>query len=236
VDNDDQDESRDHIVKAEFSNTLPNAQPVEPFTSIPTELKAVFVQALQIINSVHGDGFLEPLPIKFVATKALGGYQIDHQSKVPLGFVFRKGRSVQLETIIHEIAHALDHQVLGEDHVFASTSTELLGATDLLELMTAIANSQAYQTVQSYMIGQVVHGTVITKLREYYLDKREWFARAYVQYIAIRSGNQQLLDFVNRKNLSSKSKIVYPEAWSEQDFKPIKIQLQRLLIRKQWIK
>ncbi len=234
--NDDQNAGISQIVKAEPISNLPNGEPVTPFTSIPPEVKGVFEKALKIINLVHGDGFLEPLPIKLLAVKALGGYQIDAESKIPLGFVFRKSRLVQLETIIHEIAHALDHQVFGAQFVFASLSTELLGATDLIATMTAITNSHAYQTIQSYTLGQVIHGTVITKLLEYHLDKREWFARAYVQYIAIRSGNQELLDFVNRKNLTSNAKIVYPESWSEQDFIPIKIQLQRLLIRKQWLK
>jgi hypothetical protein len=151
--------------------------------------------------------------------------------------VFNSTRALKVETVIHEIAHALDHQVIGEARVFASLASDLLGSTEALEVMSEIRASQTFKTVSAYSAGQIVLGRVLQPAAiNYHQDPREWFARAYTQYIGLRSGDPELLAFIGRSRPSSGRPLVYPEAWPDQEFKPILSAMERLLVRKNWIR
>ncbi len=216
--------------------TTPSGSPIEPFSTVPKKaLKAVSF-ALEIINAVHGDGLLEQIPLRTKNISAKGYYQFEQESGAPIEFTFKTGL-LSLVTIIHEIAHALDHQAIGTPRVFASLSTEFQGSISLVAVMQAITQSMAYQKIRAYRIGQVIDRRVVTEnALTYHLDKREWFARAYVQYIAIRSGQPELLAFIAVSNLENNPHLVYPEAWSVQDYAPILSALEQLFLQKQWLK
>jgi hypothetical protein len=69
---------------------------------------------------------------------------------------------------------------------------------------------------------------------EYYLTPREQFARAYAQFIALASGSSTLraqVEAIRRTRLAA----VYHSQWEDDDFEPIRRQLEGLFRRIRWM-
>lgn len=67
------------------------------------------------------------------------------------------------------------------------------------------------------------------KVREYYLRPREMFARAYAQYIALRSGDEVMLDQILRR------KADFPGTqWDDADFGPVAKAFDELFTARRW--
>jgi len=64
---------------------------------------------------------------------------------------------------------------------------------------------------------------------------RENFARAYAQYIALRSGNETMIGHINESNRFASEAGGLPANWEWNDFEPIAASFDRLFEKKGWL-
>lgn len=172
---------------------------------------------LAAIDKVHDDGQLPKIPLVDTGIRrAYGQYQwkadgTPHQIAVSPRSPWRG------MTAAHEAGHFLDHQVLGRAGSFASTSDPLFAK------FRDVAGKSASITE----IGKLGHGQ-----RGYFLETREIWARAYAQYIAVRSGDKLLLGQLDKIRSSRQPW----RQWSDEDFKPIAEAIDEIFRTKGWLK
>lgn len=167
-----------------------------------TRAMAPVRRALEVLDSVHGDGVLPTIPaLPNGSRKAHAGY-------VSLKF---SGRSLNLfvnpaarakaphMTTFHEVGHFVDHKGFGEFGEMAATSkgAPLAPAVrDAVEkVMSAARASAPIRTLESWYRakpGQRPLG-VTMKFTGYLLQRDETFARAYAQYVAVVSKDARAL-------------------------------------------
>lgn len=179
-------------------------------------------KVLATIDGVHGDGPLIPIPITNkpgrrklgVFTRHLGGPAVN------IGYKAR-GAHVHPElTVAHEIGHWLDHSGAPGGQIMTS---EILGGAfhDVIE---------AAKKTKSYAALEALPMTMDS--REYYLRRREVFARAYAQFIAEESGDATML-----KQVADIRGDVLPDRhWEAGDFKSVRAEMRKAFVKLGWMK
>ncbi|MBN2824934.1 MAG: minor capsid protein, partial [Campylobacterales bacterium] len=113
-------------------------------------------------------------------------------------------------TVIHEIAHWLDFNIVSQ-----KASKEFQKFIKIANESDALKN-----IIETYPINTV----------KYLLDNQEIFARAFEQYVSMKSDDNRLIDsFESKKN---KYKNRY---WVDKDFKKIYIQLESIFKKLGWL-
>ncbi len=217
---------------------LPAGMPVGMRLVVPSGRRFDFVRrALSAIDSVHGDGELPIIPV-IQGSRAVGRYVMN-----------RDGGAARIEaatpsdrrvlSFAHEIGHFLDHQALGRRGSYASESGGIRA------LMRAIVGSRSIQTLerrtqQAYVVTADTRGNSIRfKVNQrdvaYLLEPKEQFARAYAQFIAVRSQDETMLEQLEDKLGDSLTQGIYCQQWMDDDFVPISSEFDRLLRRKGWV-
>lgn len=218
--------------------TLPAGTPVRACLVIPSDRRFDFVRrALSVIDSVHNDGELPLIPV-IQGSRTVGRY-------IPT----REGGAARIEaatpsdrrvlSFAHEIGHFLDHQALGRRGSYASESGSIRS------LMHVIKSSKSTKTLERRMRQASIITTdkrenrvrfkVDRKNVAYLLEPKEQFARAYAQYIAVRSRDEVMLRQLENKLGDLVTQGVYCQQWMGDDFLPIALEFDRLLHRKGWL-
>ncbi|MFN8633528.1 MAG: hypothetical protein U0893_06700 [Chloroflexota bacterium] len=196
-------------------------------------------RALAAIDAVHGDGDLPTIPVvRTRATTEAGAYEWDERTGEPLRLrLSGLGNHPEL-TVVHEIGHFLDHQALGRPGTFASESgaiqhvMEAIRQSDASESLRALRQRRFRSFQESH---RRVHVPIDQRFVENYLLSREQFARAYAQFIVQMSRTPELIAQLTRVR-SSQLGMVYHSQWTDEDFEPIRVALERLLWRRRWMK
>ncbi len=148
-------------------------------------------------------------------------------------------------TAAHEIGHMLDHKGLTgrkSDGTFASQNTrgrsaeltELMGTIDGSKAVDSIAKTKG-KTVKRRIKGQMITLRASDALVDYMLDPTEKFARAYSQYIAVKSKNPGMLkELREQRKRDSGGRFKHQTQWSNQDFKPIETVFDKLFEAEGW--
>lgn len=192
--------------------------------------KDVVNQAIKTIEQIHGiDVICNPIPIKLV--KKIDGYAAEFWEE-PLEILVSTNESPRVLTIVHEIGHYLDYS-LGER------------INDWRwKLMTTIKRTTGYKTHKNFdstRMGKVIitdkNGTKERLLpmkdldpgRKYRIElcsDSELFARAYEQYIGMKSGQliselepetENRLELISGDNVEVKWNAL-PILWKNDDF------------------
>lgn len=100
---------------------------------------------------------------------------------------------------------------------------------ELKALKDAMGASQAYQTLNNRPAG------LSFKLWNYYRSPHETFARAYSQYVAVKTGNPEMLAEL-RELQTTAAQTGVPTQWTDADFKPIADAFDRLFAAQGWIR
>ena len=225
----------------QISNTVTGTAKGVPVSSALTvnAHQQVSKTTIDAINSVHGDGILEKIPVSsYQGENTLGEYISYTNSGVPVGIQISTHGNNKEFTLAHEIGHFIDHRGIIKNGQFASAdSAEFEGWRN------AIAASEAIKTLvdMAYHKGTVKgtdkkHYNLDRKYIRYLLQTKEIFARAYSQYIAIRSGDETLLNqlrYFQRKD--EEALVYYPEQWRDDDFNPIADAIDALFIKLGWM-
>jgi hypothetical protein len=193
-------------------------------------------EALAAIDSVHGDGTLDKLPVQVNSSEmTLGAYV--HNGRTGAGIELRISRSGDrpLSTLAHEVGHWLDQQML---HVgMPRTPDSALSTSEAAQAVrAAIANSRAARQMSALRQHKGWYDFDGDRI---FLDRRyidylahdaEFWARAYAQYIATRSGSARML-----AEIAALREGLYPLAWAADDFEPIAAAIDALLAEKGWL-
>ncbi|HEY8898881.1 MAG TPA: phage minor head protein [Chthoniobacterales bacterium] len=180
------------------------------------QIRQIVKTTLAAIDAVHDDGALPKIAVDAKTGKtALGEYRFRHDGSAG-GIGVRISGPWPRLTAAHEIGHFLDHQVLGKAGRFASDAGGLAG------IMAAAGKSQA--------VGEIIASHLPMKRKAYFLQRHEIFARAYAQWIALRSGDKELLRDLDAVSQSLESW----RQWDEHDFAPIAQAMDAFFTAKGW--
>jgi hypothetical protein len=224
------------------SSRSPRGVPVSDFLTVPsTRRHAPARNALELVDRVHGDGDLEPINMTSarMSPDTPGGYATS--AGRPHAIIFNTSTRIEVSTALEEIAHMLDHQVLG-GRPWASEYAD----SDLYEVLEVIRATPMVQRTRAFQLGQRValqrngrtaYDTITSAAYlEYEKSMTEWFARAYVQYIAVTTGDPVLLREVSSVRSTPTWELLYPRAWQDDEFEPVARALERLLVSKGWMR
>lgn len=190
--------------------------------------------AIVAIDSVHSDGTLPRIPVKLVGgRRQQGGYTRDGIQAVRIT-INSRGKSPGL-SMIHEVGHFIDHQSLG--HGMFATEHDLpvvRGVMKAIErsglheqLSDALARAKSGKTLKISVCGRPQKLKPDEPTVSYLLQPWELFARAYSQYIIVRSHERALLEELEAFRTNTPA--WYPEQWEERDFMPIVEAMDRFL-------
>ncbi len=214
--------------------------PVSRSLKIPRRGAAhqVFSAVLQAIDDTHDDGRLSAIPVKVNRSKrALGQYQYRIDSGAAVKINVSSLGNQQHMTLAHEVGHFLDHHGIGRSGVFASSA----GLLD--DFLKAVKGSKAYQSILERIDNPKITVTETffyladRRYIKYLLDETELWARAYAQYIAVRSKNPLMLKELQQELASireSPGKIF--TQWEEKDFEPIAKEIDEIFKKLGWLK
>lgn len=179
---------------------------------------------LQLLDQVHTDGALPQIPVGDLrGAHALGLYA--HTRAGDAVHVKLRSSAVLEFTLAHELGHFLDHQVLGVRGTFASA-----GHADLDGWRAAVMGSQAVLRWTTERAAAIAAGDRYTRdFLDYLLSPHELWARAYAQYITVRSGSPMLARQLTEPSMAGLH-------WTAADFDPIARAIDALLIRRGWRK
>jgi hypothetical protein len=195
-------------------------------------------RALELVEHIHGDGFWQQVRVLEDNTPSdwLAGFKADKDR----AYLFlNQDQSANVFELLHEFGHGVlaygfgdfDNTKIATDPIFASWRT-------------AICGSQAYQWLESLQGKKIVQVEAFfeTKYRRvnqddvaYFLRWQELFARSYTQYIALVSGDKELLWAVARASNSATRKLLYTSQWQDTDFDQIFDALEALFVLQGWL-
>jgi len=202
--------------------------------------------AIDAINQVHGDGNLPEIPVKLNSTTGYHGRISISWDDNPIDIAISRKGDHPMMTSAHEIGHFLDISGLpkGEKTFFSETPSGGFGA--LGKLRNAFQESRAVKQL-TQLVNEPAKTTYIAGFSytmkpdrnylNYVLQTREIFARAYAQYIAVRSGNTQMMGELSKElsKIKNAKSFKYAIQWEPDDFEPIADAFDELFKEQGWL-
>lgn len=182
-------------------------------------LAALARKVCAAIDRVHRTPAMPQIPLKRSSgTSTVGAYR--HKiTGDPVSISISSKGGTEALTLAHEFGHFLDHKGLPGD-TFATRSKD---DPAVIELLDALNGSEAAAQLRAW-----TKATGNRKYGNYLTSDIELFARAYAQYIAVRSGDEDLLEELDRKR---RREPTAPTQWDDEDFTPIAAAFDRLFTK-----
>lgn len=201
-------------------------------------------ETLAIIDSVHTDGMLTEIPFYVRELDGMDGVFrsafVTEQESKSYDMSLNPNSSTPLMTLTHEVGHWLHNDALG-------TSVKCWENVDegLKEVIRAAEESEEIGFIRQHFMDakakkEQTRGkekktqTTRYKYCKYLLGENEIWARAYAQYITVRSGNPIMRAELER-SLQRRKEGYYPTQWSDESFAPIAEKIDILFREKGWI-
>lgn len=193
---------------------------------------------IRAIESIHGLGPLTfpPVPVRFDATLANLGELVPDTLGFPDHISLRPSQMLEELVFCHEVGHLLDRMVMGDPGQQASVWDH----ANVRPVLDAIRQSKAYGELRIILrtgaasvqdsSGQVQTVPVGAHHVIYLLHAQEAWARAYSQYVALRSGLLALRDEIDLIRTPGPGKIFTAAQWTDGDFVPVADAFDRLLL------
>jgi hypothetical protein len=191
------------------------------------------LKALELIGKVHTDGELPRVIFQYLPYSAEGEYR----PTIPPQILIDTDGRHKLSTVLHEIAHVLDQFGIGDGMYSQLESSRLrdpfytgplsawwhgIVLTPTVEaIRSALDNPQRLKTT--------VDGfEVIPDLEDilYMLAPEELWARSYLQYITIKTHDDDLISEL--QSTLNKQTFIRLEQWPQQEFEIIEAQIDTL--------
>lgn len=216
----------------------PRSRPLGTKVSSRAAVKARGKRRLEdvfdIIDSIHGDGNLGHAGV-FSVTPDRGYYRPEQTrwsrrkrqfETIPRALnVGREAKHWRVQ-LAHEIGHWIDHEGLAPFEWDARGHMVSHARKIAPEVMTAIDSSKAVKNLERVM----ARG----RRRSYILSDEEKWARAYSQFIAIRSGDAEMLKGVALWRSGAIGR--EPDGlWDSDDFKPVLEAFETVFRRLGWL-
>jgi len=202
------------------------------FTSITGPHVAEVKKVIEEIDKIHGmkDG-LPQITIDGKAGRNYGVYSYD-ESRIGIA----KNSEHPMNTTAHEIGHYVDNRAFGNGgYTFGSKENP-----EVQPLMSAISSSETMKNLRSGKYdyytpeGESYRVKIVSpSQRKYYQSRVEMFARAYAQYVTVKSNNPQMMSELRNEQ---KSRYSHFTVWQDEEFKPIEAEFDKLFKSKGWSK
>jgi len=188
-------------------------------------------RALSAIDKVHRVEGLPRIQVRVEQLRGNGSYE----SYGSRHFVVRVGGNGEHPsfTAAHEIGHAIDHHIFGD----GDANLEHCGSSSghFRSLMRSIVHSDAVQgLIANSHHALRTNNHANASIASYLLDRRELFARAYSQWIAVRSGDRDMLGQM-RSTRSAWASMGWHKQWEDHDFEPIAREMDSLFAARGWL-
>lgn len=220
-------------------DTVPQGTPVSKAltTKASKKFKEIMRHTMAVIDSLHGDGALKPIPMRTMAVKrAYGSYRSTWREALDIRLSSKIGDHRHL-TLAHEVGHWLDHIGLGSGSAWGTAKG--IRSKEMQAVFDAMDATERVQGIRKALDAGFVVGAdgepakMSGRVRahyEYLMQPVELWARAYSQYVAARSGDSILgaeLDLVRGRGEATGQ-------WSDKDFKSVQGAIDLLFRSKGW--
>ena len=181
--------------------------------AVEQQANDAFQAALDAVQRVHKFPAIKPIKIVPELNPALRGEYDPYKRQLSIA---RQSDNIHPNFVaVHELGHLFDEEFIGLR----------LGKTpnDVMSVLSIIRQSARYKALLAYTANQ--------ERRTYLLQDHETFARAYSQYIALRSAEATLLEAVayHANHVKPKFNLWH---WTDADFAAIARALDRLFERR----
>jgi len=189
--------------------------------------------ALSVIERVHGDGVLPRVPVVENATmRKEAEYTRNSAGQAVQIAVNPRAAQIGL-SFLHEIGHFLEHKGIGLANfemlaAFHRTAAKSQAVRELKRL------ARRQSTLVSLPNGLRMRYNMDNKYLRYLLTEEEIWARAYAQYIVVRSQDEVLLSELEARRKRRAGQLYYPRQWDEGDFQPLAREIEDLFLRLEW--
>jgi hypothetical protein len=202
----------------------------------PGIVNSTLREVVTIIDRVHGDGELPPIPMSFVSDlKNPRGHSIDgafiydiveDETIVARSIRIRQGTPQISFVALHEIGHFIDAVAL-PSRGFASEDDPALRSW-----RRAVVRSRLYHHLER------IAATADSEVQQRavgLMTPVELWARGYAQFVAVRSGNESLRRALWALRLRSATDLYFPRQWDDDDFLEIESTIDELFRSLGWI-
>lgn len=203
-----------------------------PASGISGKVRGAVSRAARSVDAVHTDGPLPQAHIRQTSSPQLLGSFNPWDKDAPIA-ISSAGKHPDL-TVCHEIGHYVDLWGLGKGQCLLTPGmipSEIEAekrskygsehSPEMDELMSAIMESTTLSIIRN----------IPGRYYRYLESRRECFARAYAQFIAVESRDKTLIKQLNHqrqeRNLTQ---------WTIKEFKPIRNAFRNLFRKKGWMK
>lgn len=202
-----------------------------------------FRKALDVIDSLHGDGVLPVIPLRRAFFTDKRGQFIFQQGGPAVAILVSYFTTQAELTTIHEIGHFVDYHGLGNGTQCASVSGVMLQGwrnavrgSGAVQRMGGLWRSSAGTVSMTQGDGAVVQCPVSQRHLQYLLMPQELWARSYAQFIVNKSSDPDLARQLSAQRQKPVFDFYYEAHWEDEDFAPIGAEIEVLFRQKGWIK
>jgi hypothetical protein len=191
------------------------------------EVKRKWDRVAKIIDSIHGDGPLPPAPVKHKETNGTtNGEFWGYKNEIST----YKVKSIPL-TLPHEIGHWIDYRGF----------KQIPEATPPMAKRQFASNSPLFKEFiklakKTNKIIAIKNSRLSAKSKSYLRSNHEIFARAYSQWIAIKSKDPEMMTVLRSRQGKPVDGIEYPVHWDDDDFVPLYKEIENIFKKIQWLK
>jgi hypothetical protein len=231
----------------------------------PKKVRARVDIALAAINKVHGLGDMTirgRLPMDTLKARAGKDGGLVIEGSFPRKIVIRPGAPYAAMTTAHEYGHLLDYMALGGTKYSWTSEQSSVPDPGLLirtegwkKFHDAVYESEGYKRIfRKVQVEyrdregniQTTTGGLGAGSKQYFSLKIEQFARAYSQWIAIRSQDEQMMKELReiqaedakavpgKDDPEVKNRVVFHGQWDDDDFEPIAAALDEIFREEGW--
>lgn len=189
-------------------------------------LKTKIDAALQAIDQVHDDGVLPKVPVSETKKSAYGfiNWNGNRNNAVPAKMGIRHSGPWPELTMVHETGHLLDlTAITGKGSVATLTKDAVI--QPVIQAIKATAKFKELQAVRAASSSPRQR-----KFYDYLMTDIELWARAYAQFIAIKSPSAEL-----KRQLQSSLQQEPHKQWTDADFAPVQAEIETLFKKLGWI-
>lgn len=204
----------------------PQGTPVSSVLTIPARspLAGELREAMAAVDGVHGDGQLDTIPVSLVSgTNYEAAYRTRADKAVDIQ-LRRDGKERRI-SLVHEVGHWLDHQQLHATMGAQSDPAVRLASQRVIDTIKVTDQFQYWRDLRAgkrdiiYTRADGSQGSYAPSraFMDYVMEDEELWARAYTQYIVIRSQQPEML----QELAAYRTRPAGFDQWDEVDFVPV---------------
>ena len=198
-------------------------------TGPQTSVRQKWENVVNRIDSIHGDG---PLPKSEVTHIEKNGSTNGQYRPFTNEITTFKEQQIPI-TYTHEIGHWIDYRGfkgIPEAEPPMKGNKVSASYSPLFKQFIKIAkNTSKYQEIKNNI-------WLANSTKKYLLSNHEIFARAYSQYIAVKSNDAEMLAVLKNRQGKWVNGKPYPNQWDDDDFIPLFDEIENIFKKVGWIK